>query len=300
MSNLLKAYNVVCENRDKRIIDSNQAMSDAIIRIKEQIEAQGYEGKPEFVQGLDAENVEGLLYSENDDEGERIISGNVISPEGDFLQKTEEDLTLARERISEAEEQARYILENARGDADIIIQEAASKADEIIATANEAAFAKGYDEGKAKAESEVQAKLAELEATRMQLNEEYQEKVRNLEPELVDAILRVVMDVTHVISEDKKDLVAGLIGNVLNGDINSKTFVIRVSKDDSDFVKKNKDKLIEEVDKVEDIIVVEDSTMKKGQCMVETDFGIYDCSLDVQMEALVREIKLLACAVGNE
>lgn len=300
MSNLLKSYHVVCANSDKRIIDTNQAMSEAIVRIKEQIETQSYEANVDFVQGLDVANVEELLYSENDETGEQIIAGNVIHADGDFAPKQEIDLSIIDEKIAEAEEQAKFIIDNAKGDADAIVLEARKKAEEILDEAKNSGFEQGYSEGKQKADAETQTKLDEIEQLKTQLMSNYQEKVKTLEADLVDVILKVINDVTHVISEDKVDLVAGLIRTVIDDDVTSDSFVIRVSKEDAEFVKNNKDKIIDDVAKINDIIVVEDGTMKKGQCMVETNFGIYDCSLDVQLEALIKEIKLLACAVGNE
>ncbi len=43
------------------------------------------------------------------------------------------------------------------------------------------------------------------------------------------------------------------------------------------------------------IEIVEDVTMKKNQCIIETGSGMYDCSLDVQLENLIEEIKMLSC-----
>ena len=40
--------------------------------------------------------------------------------------------------------------------------------------------------------------------------------------------------------------------------------------------------------------IIEDMTLKKNECMVETDGGIYDCSLDGQLEALRKELLLLS------
>ena len=40
--------------------------------------------------------------------------------------------------------------------------------------------------------------------------------------------------------------------------------------------------------------VVEDAALRKNECMIETEGGIYDCSLDVQLAALRRELLLLS------
>ena len=35
--------------------------------------------------------------------------------------------------------------------------------------------------------------------------------------------------------------------------------------------------------------------MKRSQCLIDTDMGIFDCSLDIQLENLIDDIKILAC-----
>ena len=37
-----------------------------------------------------------------------------------------------------------------------------------------------------------------------------------------------------------------------------------------------------------------DKTLEKNQCVIEMDNGIIDCSLDVQLEALKQDLKLLS------
>ena len=41
--------------------------------------------------------------------------------------------------------------------------------------------------------------------------------------------------------------------------------------------------------------IVEDAAMKKNQCIIESDTGVYDCSLDIELNNLIRDIKLLSC-----
>jgi len=254
-----------------------------------------------FVQGLEVANVADLLYSEDDSEGERVLSGNIIRSEDDGEVSTKEsEEALVGSKVKAAEEQAGFILANAKDDAQAIIDAANQKAEEIFANAQKEGYEAGYSEGEKIAQKQLEEKQAELEAVKTGLQEEYKEKCRRIEPDLIDTILKVFSDVTHVLSEDKKDLVTCLVRAVMDENVMSTSFVIRTSKEDAAFVKENKEALISDSSRITDILVVEDGTMKKGECMVETDFGIFDCSLDVQLEALIKDIKLLACAVGNE
>ena len=41
--------------------------------------------------------------------------------------------------------------------------------------------------------------------------------------------------------------------------------------------------------------IVKDATLERNQCLIETDGGIFDCSLDVQLENLIMDVKALSC-----
>ena len=41
--------------------------------------------------------------------------------------------------------------------------------------------------------------------------------------------------------------------------------------------------------------IVADTTMKKNECIIETDAGVFDCSLDIELNNLIKDIKLLSC-----
>ena len=43
------------------------------------------------------------------------------------------------------------------------------------------------------------------------------------------------------------------------------------------------------------IDIVEDATLERNQCMIETNTGIFNCSLDIELNNLIKNIKLLSC-----
>lgn len=97
----------------------------------------------------------------------------------------------------------------------------------------------------------------------------------------------------------KKDLVLQLVNDVLSKTEISKEFLIRVSSSDYKFMLDNRERINGVVSKQVQIEIVEDPTFKKGQCMIESDSGIYDCSLDIQLENLISAIKTMACLVSD-
>lgn len=297
LSNLLKSYAVVCSHEEKRVIDSNEAISYAMDKIKEHMENTSldeFKSSNGFTQGLNAEDVSELLYSESDDSGEKILSGNAIHNEPEISEKMKEHI---EEIKNNAEESARMIIDNAKGDANAIIESARKQAEQIMEDARKEGYESGFNDGIKDAQQNIVTRLSEIDEEKKKLEEEYELRKKEMEPQLVDAILQVFSKVTHVLSEDKKDLILSLVDGVINDNKLSNNFLIRTSKEDGEFLKNNKDKIVMESGKELNIEIVEDNSMKRNECIIETDMGIFDCSLDIQLQGLIKDIKLLACAV---
>ena len=75
----------------------------------------------------------------------------------------------------------------------------------------------------------------------------------------------------------------------------SRDYVIKVSPEDYKFLVNNQGKIYCSVSKEVTMDIVEDATMKKNQCIIESDTGVYDCSLDIELNNLIEDIKLLSC-----
>lgn len=269
LSNLLKSRNIKCDNNEKKVIDYNDIITEKIAQIQKKIEEehQKEEINDGFVEGIDAESVEKLL---NDDSN--IIKEN-----------------------NSANEKAGEIIALAENDAKAILDKAKDECETLKRAAMESGRNEGYQEGKVQAAKEVELQRQELENEKKRLEEEYEKKVKQIEPELVDVILNVFEKVTHVLAEDKKGLVLQLVEDVLAKNEFSTDLLIRVSTADYKFVMDNRDKINGAVRGKVQVEITEDPTFKKGQCMIESDSGIYDCSLDIQLENLVDDIKILSC-----
>ena len=149
------------------------------------------------------------------------------------------------------------------------------------------------------ARQEYEDKAAQLardyEAKAEQLTNEYEQLKAAIEPELVNTITDVFRKVTRVVSDDNQDIILGLIGNVLKNAETSNDFVIKVSPEDYKFLTNNQGKIYCAVSKEINLDIVADTTMKKNECIIETDAGVFDCSLDIELNNLIKDIKLLSC-----
>lgn len=277
MSNLLKRGSVI--NKDERVIDYNDLIKKKIQAIMEskhnEMDADG------FINGLHADVVEELI---SDDETADALT---------------EDATVG-------EQQAAASLENANAEAERIIEEARLQAEQIIADANknaDAAFEEakqnGYYEGNAKAQEELNVKQVQLEVEfdnkKKELEQEYNNLKESIEPELVEVITDVFRKVTGVVAEDNQEIILHLINDVMHNADGSRDYVIKVSPDDYKFLVNNQGKIYCAMSREVNIDIVEDASLERNQCMIETNTGIFNCSLDIELNNLIKNIKLLSC-----
>lgn len=278
MSNLLKRGTTI--NKDERVIDYND-----IIRQKLQAVMNSKQGTMDadgFINGLHADVVEELI---SDDVADALTDEASDSSAGHNTAATLEQINeQAQQIINDANEQAEQILSDAHNDADRISEEARQN---------------GYYEGCSKAEEEVNNRINELEqeyeAKKQQLEQEYSQMKEAVEPELVNAIVEVFRKVTHVVAEDNHDIILHLINDVMHNAEGCKDFTIKVSPDDYRFLVNNQGKIYCAMSKEVNIDIVEDMGMERNQCMIETNTGIFNCSLDVELDNLIKNIKLLSC-----
>ena len=157
----------------------------------------------------------------------------------------------------------------------------------------------GYAEGSARADADIEQKRIELEEEynrrKEQLEDEYEKLRESVEPELVDIITEVFRKVTHVVSEDNHDIILHLINDVMHNAEGNKEFTIKVSPEDYRFLVNNQGKIYCAMSREVNIDIVEDTTMKRNECMIETGTGIFNCSLDIELDNVIKNIKLLSC-----
>lgn len=275
MSNLLKRGTTTIS--EERIIDYNELIKLKLKNIANDRENHGNVDADGFVNGLKADVVEQLLTGSDED--------------GETAQSQEDVNNQIAAALEEANEQAQTI----RDEANEVLAQAHMEARKIIEDAKRT----GYEQGAQNAREEYNAKADELardyEAKKAQLEKEYNDMKVSMEPELVETITEVFKKITYTVAEDNKDIIIGLINGVMKNTDISNEFIIKVSPEDYKFLVNNQGKIYCSVSKEVTMDIVEDATMKKNQCIIESDTGVYDCSLDIELNNLIEDIKLLSC-----
>lgn len=268
MPNLFKPWSVQTETREARVINSNALMAEYLEKnakqhVAEPEEGKTSEGSEEFTEGLFRDEV-------------TVVKAE---PEVDY--------------VALAKEEAEQIL----ADANMKAEELINQANAQVAQIQEAAKNKGYEEGKAMQESELSALRAELEETFRQkseaLEQDYCEKRENMERDLVDVILNVFNKVFHIQFDNKKHILMYLIDDAIMNIEGEKRFRIKVAPGNVLFLENHKEEILDRVGHDIELEILSDSTMDGNDCIIETDSGVFDCSLGAQLENLIKDIRSL-------
>ena len=302
LSNVYKYY-VAHEKPDStRYIDTNaiteermrfheeqqarrKAEAERIAREKARAEA-GEDGDTE-TEGEEGEFVAGLAAEEVDPE-----TGEVL---GEAVAYAEEPAEEEEPQIPDGfREMAEQMIAEAQQQADMILAEAKEEAGRIKAEAHETGRNSGYAEGRDAAEQELAGERAKLDTLRSSLETEHDEAMKELEPQLLTVILQVFERVFGIQFEDKKEILTHLVTNTILGVEGAREFRIRSSAEDASFLTEQLPLIREKVGSDISIEVIGDPSLSKGQCMIETDSGIFDCGIDTELNGLIKDLKSLA------
>lgn len=285
LSNLLKGFYAPVNNSDTRVIDSNELISEKLVHIRNTVSTDGFSGDG-FSAGLNPLNVSQVL-----DESSRIIGEEPVAIDEQAIVEAE---SKREDILNDARNEADSILSRANEDALSIIENAKMEAERILLEAREQGYAEGAQQANLEAEALKQKVVSEYEEEKNRLVAEYRKKAERIEPELVDVILNIFADITKTISVDKKDMILTLVNNVMSGGEASRNFIIKAAVEDAIFLRENKDKIIGATRNDIHIEIVSDPSMKRNECLIDTDTGVYDCSLDIQLENLINDIRILS------
>lgn len=217
----------------------------------------------------------------------------------DEIVKKAEDAAFAE--VKRQTDQAQVIKADAEKEAQDIVNKAQAEAQEIIAKAHseeneirDSAYRKGYDEGQKSGYNDGQSELNRLIERVHKIVESVmnrrEEILRDTEQQIVDLVILMTRKIVKIISENQKGVV---LSNVLSALKKVKTrcsVIIRVNIEDLKLTSEHTGEFIKRVEAVQGITVIEDSSVDKGGCIVETDFGAIDARIASQLGELENKI----------
>lgn len=284
--NLVKNFNTIT-HEDTVVLDSNEIIAQKlqIYRETHPVNQGGFQA------GLAAKQVdvvegEGGLSREAGEDEE--FEGEVEVPLDSFAETPGYDGPDPNELLADAQEQIEQMKQQAMAE---IEEEKERIFEEARKKGYDAGFEQGNRDGLQRTEKDRQA----LTQEKLDFQAEYERLIAEIEPTLIDALNDIYQYIFKVDMTSYKDIVTYLVMNSLAHIEASKSYLIHVAKDDYAYMSMQK-KLIQ-TDSVignADIEFAEDASLKKGQCLIETESGIYDCGLDTQLAELSRKLKILS------
>ncbi len=191
---------------------------------------------------------------------------------------------------NDAEKEAEEILAKARAEAEQIIAEANAEKDKLIREAHNEGYEAGHTEGYEKGKDEVERLVNRIHRIIEAVMQRREEILAETENQIVELVILMARKVIKILSENQKNVV---MANVLAALKKVKTrgnVILRVNLEDVKLTTANVDEFIKHVENIKGITVLEDTTVERGGCVVETDFGAIDARISSQLSELENKI----------
>lgn len=292
-NNVLKPFFTFFENEtgESREIDSNELADEKIQEFKRKEEEKKRRKEQERIDNMTPEEREEYEQENNE------LAG--------IFQDFDEEGSEGADAVPQPEIIPNDLVEKAQEEADNILAEASARADEIIAEAQgtvesmkEQAIKEGqkqgYDMGEAMAQSDLESAKADMQAKIEEIRQEYIDKELEMEREVLDVICDVMSKVFMIEFGDKKEILLHLCENAITNIESSKTLLIRVNERNKDFLNENRDMLQEKVGEGVQLDVIMDPLLEDDKCIIECDGGIVDCSIGVELDNLIKDLRALS------
>ena len=148
----------------------------------------------------------------------------------------------------------------------------------------------GYQEGRA----EVQRLIDNLQRIISAAIERRNLIIEEAETQVINLVLLIAKKVIKVISENQKNVVINNVVQALRKLKSRGEVVIRVNLADLELTSAHIGDFMKMVENVKSITVLEDSSVDRGGCVLETDFGQIDARISSQLSEIEERILELA------
>ncbi len=219
-------------------------------------------------------------------EAERIVK----DAEAVAFEEVKKKNNQAQKIKQEAEAEAKQLLENAKKEAAELEAEVKERVEKIENQAYEKGYRDGHDKGFAQGKDEMQRLVDRLHMIITKAIDKRNEIIEESETQIINIVLLIAKKVIKVISENQKNVVINNVIQALRKLKSRGDVVIRVNLSDLDLTTEHIKDFMGMVENVKSITVLEDSSVDKGGCIIETDFGQIDARISSQLHEIEENI----------
>ncbi len=189
-----------------------------------------------------------------------------------------------------AELNASDVVSKAKAEAEDIIRHAHDEEQHIFDMAQKDGFSKGHDEGYKVGSAESDRLVERLHKIIDSVQDKRQEILDGTEQQIVDLVLLMTRKVVKIMSENQKSVIMANVVQALKKVKGRGDVTLRVNLADVKLTTEHVKDFISQVENIKNISVVEDSSVDRGGCIVETDFGAIDARIASQLGELETKI----------
>jgi flagellar assembly protein FliH len=190
----------------------------------------------------------------------------------------------------DAEDQAAGILSDARQKAAELEADIKQRVTQTEREAYERGYAEGHETGYDEGKAEVQRLVESLHSIISRAIEKRNEIIEEAETQIINLVLLIVKKVIKVISENQKNVVINNVVQALRKLKSRGDVVIRVNLADLELTSEHVKDFMKMVENVKSVTVLEDSSVDRGGCIIETDFGQIDARISSQLHEIEERI----------
>jgi flagellar assembly protein FliH len=194
----------------------------------------------------------------------------------------------------EAEDEAKRIVEEAKKQAEELEAEIQGKVDKVEKEAFGKGHAEGREEGFQEGRQEVERLVDTLQKIISAAIDKRNEIIQESETQVINLVLLISKKVIKVISENQRNVVINNVVQALRKLKSRGDVVIRVNLADVELTSEHINDFMKMVENVKSVTVLEDSSVDRGGCIIETDFGQIDARISSQLHEIEEKIIELA------
>ncbi len=224
---------------------------------------------------------------------------NAARAEAEAIVKDAENA--AFQEVKRKSDQAQKTRRDAEDEAERAVAEGKRKAQEIEAAAKAAlekdlkdAEARGFESGReagyTEGKSEVERLVQRLHTVLERAQDKRAEILAETEQQVVDLVLLISRKVIKVISDNQRNVVVSNVVQALRKVKGRGDITIRVNVEDIKMTSEHIAEFMQLIEGVKNIRVLEDSSVDRGGCIIETEFGEIDARISSQLAELEQKI----------
>ncbi|OQY40037.1 MAG: hypothetical protein B6229_02490 [Spirochaetaceae bacterium 4572_7] len=205
-----------------------------------------------------------------------------------MAQTTIEDAQVEANKLTD---EATLVLSNAREEAERILEDARIETEKIKSDSKIEGITLGKEEGYQVGNAEVERLVDRVHKVLNAAIEKRRDIIMEAENQMVELVLLISKKVVKVISEDQKNVVISNVIQALRKMKSRGEVEIRVNLEDVALTTEHIKDFMEMIESVSAITVLEDSTIEKGGCLIETNLGRIDARISSQLREIEDRIR---------